>query len=98
MCICACVILKYRSLMLLSCSTIFPLTTSRTLAAFYEAIYNYKTAGAHYCTCLYLELECCGHANCLCIPFSDREESNERKDKRITMVQYRKIVFGTTVL
>ena len=31
-------------------------------------------------------MECCGHANCLCIPI-DREESNERKDKRITIAQ-----------
>ena len=28
----------------------------------------------------------CAHTNCLCIPF-DREESNESKDKIITMVQ-----------
>ena len=31
-----------------------------------------------------LRMECCGHANCLRIPI-DREESSERKDKRITM-------------
>ena len=31
-------------------------------------------------------MECCGHVNCLRIPI-DREESNERKDKRITMAQ-----------
>ena len=29
-------------------------------------------------------MECCDHANWLRIPI-DREESNERKDKRITM-------------
>ena len=40
--------------MLLSRNTIFPLTTSRTHATFHEAIYNYKTAGTHYCTCLHL--------------------------------------------
>ena len=29
----------------------------------HEAICNYKTAGAHYCTCLHLvAMECCGHA------------------------------------
>ena len=30
----------------------------------HEAICNYKTAGAHYCTCLHLvwNMECCGHA------------------------------------
>ena len=27
---------------------------SRIHAAFHEAIYNYKTVGAHYCTCLHL--------------------------------------------
>ena len=49
--------------MLLSRNTIFPLTTSRTHATFHEAIYNYKTAGTHYCTCLHLvAMEYCGHA------------------------------------
>ena len=33
-----------------------------------------------------LHMECCGYANYLHIPI-DREESNEMKDKRITMVQ-----------
>ena len=29
----------------------------------HEAICNYKTAGAHYCTCLATPcMECCGHA------------------------------------
>ena len=71
--------------MLLSRNTIFSLTTSRADATFHEVIYNYKIAGA----LLYLFtpcMECCGHANCLCISF-DREYSNERKDKRITMAQ-----------
>ena len=27
--------------------------TSRTHATFHDAIYNHKTAGVHYCTCLY---------------------------------------------
>ena len=27
-----------------------------------EAICNYKMAGVHYCTCLHLVMECCGHA------------------------------------
>ena len=35
---------------------------------------------------LTLRMECCDYANCLCIPI-DREESNEKKDKRITMAQ-----------
>ena len=71
--------------MLLSRNTIFSLTTSRTDATLHEVIYNYKIAGA----LLYLFTPCmesCGHANSLRIPF-DREESNERKDKRITMAQ-----------
>ena len=36
-------------------------------------------------------MECCGYANCLHIPIDrvDREESKERKDKRITMAQHR---------
>ena len=74
--------------MLLSRNTIFPQTTSRTRATFHEAIYNYKAAGVHYCTCLHLvAMECCGHAeNCLRIPI-DREESIERKYKRIIMAQ-----------
>ena len=45
------------------------------MTTFLKGLINYKTAGAH---------ECCGHTNCLGIPI-DREESNERKDKRITM-------------
>ena len=32
-----------------------------------------------------MEIQCYGHANCLCIPIDI--ESNERKDKRITMAQ-----------
>ena len=37
--------------------------------------------------CLHLvAMECCGHTNYLRITF-DREESNKRKDKRITMAQ-----------
>ena len=46
---------------------------------------HYKTAGtlaSLFTPCM----ECCGHANCLRIPI-DREESNVRKDKRITMAQ-----------
>ena len=44
-----------------------------------------QTAGA--LTSLFtLCMECCGDASCLHIPI-DREESNVRKDKRITMVQ-----------
>ena len=38
----------------LSRYTVFPLTTSRTHTTFHEVIYNYKTAGTHYCTCLHL--------------------------------------------
>ena len=66
--------------------TVFPLTTSRTHATFHGAIqpvYNYKTAGAHDYT-LYGMLW--SRWNCLRIPI-DGEESNERKDKRITMAQ-----------
>ena len=46
---------------------------------FLKRLIHYKTTGA---SCM----ECCGHANCLRIPI-DREESNVRKDKRITMAQ-----------
>ena len=47
-----------------------------------EALY---TAGA--LTSLFTPcMECCGDASCLRIPI-DREESNVRKDKRITMAQ-----------
>ena len=61
MCVCACIILKQCSLV--NHNTIFPLTTSKTHATFHEVIYNYKAAGAHYCTCLHLvAMECCGHA------------------------------------
>ena len=73
--------------MLLSRNTIFPLTTSRTHATFHEAIYNYKTAGARIIVpvyTLYGMLWLCW--NCLRIPM-DREESNERKYKGITMAQ-----------
>ena len=56
----------------------------------HEAIQcNYKTAGVHYCACLHLvAMKCCGHAEIVyaCIPM-DREESNERKYKRIIMAQ-----------
>ena len=48
----------------------------------HEANCNYKTAGAHYCTCLHLVWNVC-----LRIPI-DREESKERKYKRITMAQW----------
>ena len=54
MCVCTCVIPKYCSLECLRRNTIVPLTISRTRATFHEAIYNYKTAGAHYYTCLHL--------------------------------------------
>ena len=50
MCMC---MSKMKHRMLLSCNTIFPLAL-RTHVTFHEAIYNYKTAGAHYRTCLYL--------------------------------------------
>ena len=46
---------------------------------------HYKTAGA--LTFLFTPcMECCGHVNCLWISI-DWQESNVRKDKRITMVQ-----------
>ena len=45
----------------------------------------YKTAGA--LTSLFAPcMECCDDASCLRIPI-DREESNVRKDKRITLAQ-----------
>ena len=52
---------------------------------FLKHFIHYKIAGA--LTSLFAPcMECCGDASCLCIPI-DREESNVRKDKRITMVQ-----------
>ena len=52
---------------------------------FLKHFVHYKTAGA--LTSLFTPcMECCGDTSCLRIPI-DREESNARKDKRITMVQ-----------
>ena len=54
----------------------------------HEAICNYKTAGAHYCTYLHLVwnvvvmLKLFTHSN------RYREESKERKYKEITMAQW----------
>ena len=42
-----------------------------------------------------VRMECCGHANCLCISIN-REESNVRKDKESPWCS-RKINHGTTV-
>ena len=53
----------------------------------HEAICNYKTAGAHYCTCLHLVWNVVVMLNCLRIPI-DREERKERKYKGITMAQW----------
>ena len=50
-----------------------------------ERFIHYKTTGA--LTSLFTPcMECCGDTSCLRIPI-DREESNVRKDKRITMAQ-----------
>ena len=52
---------------------------------FLNRFIHYKTAGA--LTSLFAPcMECCGDASCLRIPI-DREESNVRKDKGITMAQ-----------
>ena len=52
---------------------------------FLKRFIHYKTAGA--LTSLFTPcMECCGDASCLRIPI-DKEESNVRKDKRITMAQ-----------
>ena len=50
-----------------------------------HVLVHYKTAGALpflFTKCM----ECCGHVTCLRIPI-DREESNVRNDKSITMAQ-----------
>ena len=50
-----------------------------------HVLVHYKTAGT--LTSLFTPcMECCGNASCLHIPIN-REESNVRKDKRITMAQ-----------
>ena len=52
---------------------------------FLKRFIHYKTVGA--LTSLFTPcMKCCGDASCLRIPI-DREESNVRKDKRITMAQ-----------
>ena len=52
---------------------------------FLKCLIHYKTAGA--LTFLFTPcMECCDHTNCLHIPM-DKEESNLRKDKRITTAQ-----------
>ena len=52
---------------------------------FLKRFIHNKTAGA--LTFLFAPcMECCGDASCLRIPIN-REESNVRKDKRITMAQ-----------
>ena len=64
--------------------TIFLLTTSRTHATFHEVIYNYKTAGAYYCTCLHIVW------NVVVIPI----DRGERRIKESSW-QSPKIIFGT---
>ena len=55
----------------------------------HEAICNYETAGAHYCTCLHLvAMECCGHAEIVyAFQWIEKKVANERKYKRIIMAQ-----------
>ena len=49
----------------------------------HEGIYNYKTTGAHYCTCC---MECCGQAE-IVYAFQSIEKK-VKKYKRITMAQW----------
>ena len=84
MCVCACVILSINGIVEVysSCSR---LTVKQCPLIFLKRFIHYKTAGA--LTSLFTPcMECCGDASCLRIPI-DREESNVRKDKRITMAQ-----------
>ena len=88
MCVCACVIAKYYTVEVASKQTLtvkqYPLIFLKRFYAIKRFI-RYKTAGT--LTFLFtLCMECCGDASCLRIPIN-REESNVRKDKRITMAQ-----------
>ena len=64
---------------------VLDLTLKQYPLIFLKCFIHYKPAGA--LTSLFTPcMECCGDASCLRIPI-DREESNVRKDKRITMAQ-----------
>ena len=88
MCVCACIILSIVSLKLLLYKPYINLVLdyyNNCKTIILKRLIHYKTVDM--LTSLFtLCIECCGHANCLCIPI-DREESNVRKDKRITMAQ-----------
>ena len=53
----------------------------------HEVICNYKTAGAHYCTCLHLVWNVVVMLK-LFTQSINREKSEERKYERITMAQW----------
>ena len=77
-CVCACVILSIVTWkLLLNIVTQYPLTT------ILKRFINYICINFPVYPCI----KCYGHTNCLHIPIG-REESNERKDKRIIMVQW----------
>ena len=80
---------------MLHVSSMFPLTTLRTHATFHEAIYNYKTVGAPYYTCLHLVW------NVVVIQIVYAFHLIEKKVMKGRIKESpwhsRKIVFGTTV-
>ena len=66
-----------------SISFVLDYTVKHHPLIFLKHLIHYKTAGA----LLFLFTPCMECCNCLRIPLIDREESNVRKHKRITMAQ-----------